>query len=138
MTYSQYSSIFTLTISPLWSFSDNLIRVAPCGLPRPSHYSFHSVLCSQPINNRSILRFRCPRWHSGKESTYQCRRCKRCRFCYWVRKIPWRRKWQPTPVFLPGKSPWTEEPGGLQSMGPQRVTEGLSMYSRGWMSFFLL
>ena len=22
----------------------------------------------------------------------------------WVRKIPWRRKWQPTPVFLPGKS----------------------------------
>ena len=26
-------------------------------------------------------------------------------------------KWQPTPVFLPGKIPWTEEPGGLQSMG---------------------
>ena len=31
-----------------------------------------------------------------------------------------RKKWQPTPVFLPGKS-WTEEPGGLQSMGSQRV-----------------
>ena len=42
-----------------------------------------------------------PRWLSGKESTYQCRRCK---FDPWVRKIPWRRKWQPTPVFLPGKS----------------------------------
>ena len=28
---------------------------------------------------------------------------------------------QPSPVFLPGKSPWTEEPGGLQSMGSQRV-----------------
>ena len=27
---------------------------------------------------------------------------------------------QPTPVFLPGKIPWTEEPGGLQSMGSQR------------------
>ena len=26
------------------------------------------------------------------------------RFCPWIRKIPWRRKWQPTPVFLPGKS----------------------------------
>ena len=26
--------------------------------------------------------------------------------------IPWRRKWQPTPVLLPGESPWTEEPGG--------------------------
>ena len=33
----------------------------------------------------------------------------------------WRRKWQPTPVFLPGESPWTEEPGGLQSMESQRV-----------------
>ena len=39
----------------------------------------------------------------------------------WVGKIPWRRVWQPTPVFLPGKSPWTEEPGELQSMGFQRV-----------------
>ena len=37
----------------------------------------------------------------------------------WVRKIPWRRAWQPTPVFLPGESPWTEEPGGLQSTGSQ-------------------
>ena len=36
-------------------------------------------------------------------------------------KIPWRRAWQPNPVFLPGESPWTEEPDGLQSMGCQRV-----------------
>jgi len=35
--------------------------------------------------------------------------------------IPWRRAWQPTPVFLLGESPWTEEPGGLQSMGLQRA-----------------
>ena len=35
----------------------------------------------------------------------------------WVRKIPWRRTWKPTPGFLPGESPWTEEPGGLQSTG---------------------
>ena len=28
---------------------------------------------------------------------------------------------RPTPVFLPGESPWTEEPGGLQSTGSQRV-----------------
>ena len=39
----------------------------------------------------------------------------------WVGKIPWRRARQPTPVFLLGESPWTEEPGGLQSMGLQRV-----------------
>ena len=38
----------------------------------------------------------------------------------WVGKIPWRRAWQPTPVFLPGESPWTEKPGGLQSMGFSR------------------
>ena len=42
-----------------------------------------------------------PRWLSGKESAYQCRRCE---IDPWVRKIPWRRKWQPTPVFLLGKS----------------------------------
>ena len=39
-----------------------------------------------------------------------------------VGKIPWRRGWQPTPVFLPGESPWTEEPGGLQSMQSQSRT----------------
>jgi len=32
-------------------------------------------------------------------------------------RSPWRRTWQPTPVFLPREFPWTEEPGGLQSMG---------------------
>ena len=34
----------------------------------------------------------------------QGRRRKRCEFSPWMGKIPWRRKWQPTPVFLPGKS----------------------------------
>ena len=57
-----------------------------------------------------------PWWLSGKESTCQCRRCW---FDLWVRKIPWRRKWQPTPVFLPGRphghrslagySPWGQK-----------------------------
>ena len=41
---------------------------------------------------------------SGKESACQCRRFRRCGFNPWVGKIPWRRKWQPTPVFLPEKS----------------------------------
>ena len=39
----------------------------------------------------------------------------------WVGKIPWRRAWQPTLLFLPRESPWTEEPGRLQSMGSQTV-----------------
>ena len=45
-----------------------------------------------------------PRWVSGKESTCQCRKHRRCGFNPWVWKIPWRRTWQLTPVFLPGKS----------------------------------
>ena len=50
------------------------------------------------------------------ESTCQCRRHRWHSFHLWVRKIPWRRKWQPAPVFLPaelhgqrslkGYSPW--------------------------------
>ena len=43
----------------------------------------------------------------------------------WVWKIPWRRAWQHTPVSLPGKSPWIEEPDGLQFVGSHR--------SRTWL-----
>ena len=39
----------------------------------------------------------------GKESACQCKRHKRHWFDPWVRKLPWRRKWKPTPVPLPGK-----------------------------------
>ena len=44
---------------------------------------------------------RLPWWLSGKESSCQCRRSG---FDPWVRKILWWRKWQPTSIFLPGKS----------------------------------
>ena len=57
---------------------------------------------------------RLPRWHRGKQSPVNSReadsvkqspcQCKRCGFNPWVGKTPWRRKWQPTPVFLPGES----------------------------------
>ena len=39
----------------------------------------------------------------------------------WVRKISWRRVWQPTPIFLHRESPWIEEPGELKSMVLQKV-----------------
>ena len=51
-----------------------------------------------------------PWWLSGKESAYQC-----SGFNPWVGKIPWRRKWQPIPVSLPGKSR-TEEPGRVHTV----------------------
>ena len=44
-----------------------------------------------------------PRWFSDKESACQYRRHTRCEFDPSVRKIPWWRKWKPTPVFLPRK-----------------------------------
>ena len=47
--------------------------------------------------------------------------CRRHGIDPWVGKIPWSRKWQPTPVSLPGKIPWTKKPDGLQSMGLQKV-----------------
>ena len=47
--------------------------------------------------------WRLPKWLSGKEAACQCRRYKRHGFDPWVGKIPWRRKWQPAPVFLPGE-----------------------------------
>ena len=58
---------------------------------------------------------------SGKEPACQCGRCRRGRFDPWIRKIPCRRTWQCTPVFLPGESPWTEEAGGVQPIGSHRV-----------------
>ena len=36
-------------------------------------------------------------------------------------RSPRGRAWQPAPVFLPGESPWTEDPGGLSSIGSQIV-----------------
>ena len=50
-----------------------------------------------------------------------CLQCRRPWFNPWVGKISWRRAWQPTLVFLPGEPPWTEEHGGLQCLGLQRV-----------------
>ena len=70
------------------------------GIGYPLQYSWASLV-AQMVKNPPAM------WEPG--------------FDPWVGKIAWRRAWQPTPVFLLGESPWTEEPGGLQSMGSQRV-----------------
>ena len=57
-------------------------------------------------------------WLSGKEPACQCRGRRRWKLDPWVGKIPWRRKWQPSPVFLPRRSHGQRR---LQSMGSQRV-----------------
>ena len=58
---------------------------------------------------------------SGKEPACQSRRQKRCRFDPWVGKIPWRRSWQPIPVFLPGESHGQRSLLGYKSIGSHRV-----------------
>ena len=63
----------------------------------------------------------------GKEHTCQCRRCG---FDPWVRKIPWSKKCQPTPVFLPGDpmdrllSSWNS-PGKNSGVGWHFLLQGI-------------
>ena len=57
-------------------------------------------------------------WLSGKESACWYRRCG---FDTWVRKIPWRRKWQPTLVFLPGKFHGQRSLAGYSPWGQKRT-----------------
>ena len=58
---------------------------------------------------------------NGKEPACQCKRPKRCGFDPWVGKIPWRKAWQPTPVFLPGefhvRGAWLATLHGSQRVG---------------------
>ena len=43
--------------------------------------------------------------------------CMRHRFDPWAGEMPWRRAWQPTPVFLPGDSHGQKSPVGYSSLG---------------------
>ena len=80
-------------------------------------------------------------WLSGKESTCQCRICERRGFYSLVGKIPWRRKWQPIPLFLPEKSFGQRSLMGYTPWGRKEsdMTEWLStMLSLPGESGFLL
>ena len=62
---------------------------------------------------------------------------KKCEFIPWVRKIPWRRAWQSTPVFLPGKSHRQSRLAGCCPWGLKGsdMTEWLSMHARASSSY---
>ena len=72
-----------------------------------------------------------PRGSDGKESACQCRRP---RFDPWVRKIPWRREWQPTPVFLPGEFQGQRNLEGYSAWGHKEsdMTERLILSLSQW------
>ena len=65
-------------------------------------------------------------WLSGKKPTCQCRRHKSHGFDPCVRKVPWRRKWQPTPVFLPGESHGQRSLAWCSPWGCKRVGHDLA------------
>ena len=92
----------------------------------------------EQLTTRTLSGHGLPWWFRQKRILLHCRRPG---FDPWVGKIPWRKAWQPTPVFLPGESPWTEEPGGLQSVGLQRVghdwaTKHSDLSDRSWSGFY--
>ena len=62
-----------------------------------------------------------PKWLSGKESAGQCRSLRKHEFNPWVRKIPLEEEMATHSSILAKIIPWTEKPGGLPSMGLQRV-----------------
>ena len=68
---------------------------------------------------------------SGKEPACQCRRHRRRGFNLWVRKIPWRKKWQPAPVFLPGESHGLRDRGAWQATA-NRITKSQTQLK--WLS----
>ena len=79
---------------------------------------------------------------SGKEPTCQCRRCKRHGFDPWVEKIPWRKKWQLTLVFLPGESHGQRSlvgysPWGYKELDTTEATRHACI-SQTWLSSELL
>ena len=67
-----------------------------------SIYLSISISISISIYICNIIGF--PWWLSDKESACNAGATRDSGFNLWVRKTPWRRAWQPTPVFLPGES----------------------------------
>ena len=92
--------------SLIWELAPTCATKTQCGqIKKNSFFKNRSIMMAQWVKNLPTMQER------------------RCGFDPWVRKIPWRRKWQPTTVFLPGRIPGTKEPGGLQFLGSQSQTQ---------------
>ena len=97
------ASVITEFLPVTWG-----LRVTEAGAARYPMFYKTIIMSFSLYSNQSFL-YTCksfswlPSWYNGKESTCQCRRC-RHGFDPWVKKILWRRKWQATPVCLPGES----------------------------------
>ena len=75
-----------------------------------------------------------PWWLSGKASACQSRDIRHRGFDPWAKKVPWRRKWQPSPAFLPGKPYAKRSLAGLHSTGSQKVGHNLATEQQKFVS----
>ena len=106
--------LYILQILNINTFYFNLLYRIHCNF-FPLHIC--NFLSWQAENRLLLILSGLPWWLSGKESICQCRRN---RFDLWVGKIPWRRKWQPAPAFLLGKSHGQKSLAGYRDAGDRR------------------
>ena len=93
-------AVFCLAHCP-WGSYGNLQRGLSTSPPAFGCYHYFLIPAVPP---EAFIALSFPGGASGKEPVCQCRRFKRCGFDPGVWKIPWRRKWQSSPIFLPGES----------------------------------
>lgn len=92
---------------------DTYLCHVACSLPLPPAYVSPQMMKRREGRlHPTYLPFGLPSWLGGGESACWCRRHMRLGFHPWVGKIPWRGRWQHTPVL--------EEPAGLPSLGLQK------------------
>ena len=72
----------------------------------------------------------------GSDGKSVCLQCGRPGFSPWVRKIPWRRKWQPTPGFLPGKSHGQRSLVGYSPRGPKESDTTEQLHNNYYYYYF--
>ena len=121
-TVVAWPCVYTFSFLTQWMHVHGDLRDGSCpkGLSHPvketycSHNSAASVLSLCPEIEPATLSRGASRWLSGKETFCQYRRH---RFGSRVGMIPWRRKWQPTPVFLPGESQGQRSLAGYSPRG---------------------
>ena len=122
------SQQITGAMEPGWAWR-GAGRMRACGIRGPACLQDHESECSHRRQyvprNHMVWALGASRGSCWASLVTQTVKNSPTRWETWVRSLgwedAWRRAWQPIPVFLPGESPWTEEPGGLQSMGLQRV-----------------
>ena len=103
----------------------NVCMLLPKSWLNLSHYCYYCQICFT-----SFLLLLHHSWGfsggSAVKNPLQCKRCRRHMYHPWVRKIPWRRPWQPTPVFLPGESHGQRSLVGYSPQGHRRARQNLA------------